>query len=229
MSDKWFVRRGEKVFGPVDSAKIKSLATTGQINESTQVAQQASGPWVNAGTIRGLFTATPPASTSPGSAAVPPPPMPPPPTTTAATAAKPKPWFRRWYAMFLLYPFLLFCGCGLVIPLVVPKETLERWDAEAAERRAERVKQDKKADTERDAVAIARKRGEDAGHQAGFLWAKLGKRMPDNNALHATAAVEAAEKIPSNTALIGSGSDEERLAYARGWVAQFSVGYKKAN
>jgi hypothetical protein len=222
MPGQWFLRREDKVLGPVDSAKLKSLATSGQINESTQVAQQATGPWVNAGTIRGLFTATAPAATSPGPATVPPPPTPPP------VAAQPKPWFRRWYAMFLLYPFLAFMGCGIVVQLVVPKETRDRWDAEAAERRAEFTERNKRADAERSAVAIARKRGEDAGHQAGFLWAKIGKRMPDNNALHATAAVEAAEKIPSNTALIGSGSDEERLEYARGWVSQFSVGYDKA-
>jgi hypothetical protein len=225
MPGQWFVRRGEKVFGPVDSAKLKSLAASGQINESTQVAQQAIGPWVNASKIRGLFTASQSAAESPGPAN----PLPPPtPAETAPTVAKPKPWFRQWYAMFLLYPVLAIMGCGIVVQLVVPKETLERWDAEAAERRAKRTQEANTAKAERNAVAIARKRGEDAGHQAGFLWGKLGKRIPDNNALHAAAAVEADEKIPSNTALIGSGSDEERLAYARGWVSQFSVGYNKA-
>jgi hypothetical protein len=89
---KWFVQSGDKILGPLNSAELKSLATTGQINESTQVAQQESGPWRNAARIRGLFTANPPNMQAPTTATVPPNPMPAaqqsPPTETAR---QPKP------------------------------------------------------------------------------------------------------------------------------------------
>ena len=127
-----------------------------------------------------------------------------------------------------MYPFLTFIGCGIAIQLIVPQETRERWKAEAGERARIRAEQKAESDAASKAEAKARRRGELAGHQSGFLWAKLGKLLPDNDALHAAAAVEADKAIPSNTAIIGSGSHEERIAYARGWVAQFSVGYRKA-
>lgn len=76
MAKQWFVQSEDKIVGPLDSAQLKSLATTGQINESTQVAQQKSGPWVNAHKVRGLCNTTPPAVPSPTAAAAPPDPTP---------------------------------------------------------------------------------------------------------------------------------------------------------
>jgi hypothetical protein len=78
-------------------------------------------------------------------------------------------------------------------------------------------------------LARARKRGEDDGHQMGFLWAKVGKKEPDKTALTYAASEEAEKKIPSNTAMQGSGTDAERREYVKGFVSEFGVGYRKAN
>jgi hypothetical protein len=218
----WFVRGGGKVYGPLDSARLKQLVIDGKIDESTEVAQAAAGPWYPAGSVKGLF----PQSAIGQNISHSPPPSP----VAATSAAVPKRgWYRRWWAIFLVYPFLAFVGCGVVIQLTVPKETLAKWRVEADERNRKRA--DKQA-ADRVNIAktpAARARGEEAGHQAGFLWAKVGKRKPERVVLEAAAALEAEKAIPSNKALVGSGSDEERLAYARGYAAAFSVGYDKAN
>jgi hypothetical protein len=57
MAALWFVRGGGKVYGPLDSARLKQLAAEGKINEGTDVAQNQSGPWYPAGKVRGLFDA----------------------------------------------------------------------------------------------------------------------------------------------------------------------------
>lgn len=64
MAAMWFVRGGGKVYGPLDSNRLKQLAAEGKINEATEVAQNQAGPWHPAGKVRGLFdtpTATTPA------------------------------------------------------------------------------------------------------------------------------------------------------------------------
>jgi hypothetical protein len=92
MAKQWFVRRGDKVFGPFHSAKLKALATNGQVTQSTQVGLQESGPWVNADKVRGLFTTTAPAEPPPASGSVPPNPMPDAEQTPVkATPADPEP------------------------------------------------------------------------------------------------------------------------------------------
>jgi hypothetical protein len=203
MPSEWFVRRGDKVLGPVDSGKLKSLATSGQINQSTQIAQQAAGPWVNAGTIRGLFGTSPPAVQSPGRATVPPPLMPTQPSTAVATAAKPKPWFRRWYAFFVLYPFLAVMGLGLAIQIVVPKETLERWDAESKERSEKRDAQRQADAKERDQKRAAQQNSKQPnegtqriaqhGFQVGFMAASGGLQKPTSDQVDALCRRAAAE------------------------------------
>jgi membrane protein YdbS with pleckstrin-like domain len=61
MASEWFVRGGGKVYGPLDSSKLRQLVADGKINESTDVSQSQSGPWSPAGKVRGLFgNATPP-------------------------------------------------------------------------------------------------------------------------------------------------------------------------
>lgn len=75
----------------------------------------------------------------------------------------------------------------------------------------------------------ARQRGEDDGHQAGFLMARLGKKEPDSERLAAAAAKQAEGAIPSNTAVVGSRTDEERREYVEGFVSQFGIGYRKAD
>ena len=63
MASSWFVRGGGKVYGPLDSAKLKQLVVEGKINESTEIAQSQAGPWLPASRVRGLFDA--PAYTPP--------------------------------------------------------------------------------------------------------------------------------------------------------------------
>ena len=59
MASIWFVRGGRKVYGPLDSAKLKQLAAAGKIDQTTKVAQNQNGPWVPAGKVKGLFEAPP--------------------------------------------------------------------------------------------------------------------------------------------------------------------------
>lgn len=53
----FYVRVAGKVHGPLDSAKIKQLATSGKINEATEISQTANGPFVPAAKVKGLFAA----------------------------------------------------------------------------------------------------------------------------------------------------------------------------
>lgn len=54
MASIWFVRCGGKVYGPLDSAKLKQLAAAGKIVANTDVAQSQDGPWFAAGKVKGL-------------------------------------------------------------------------------------------------------------------------------------------------------------------------------
>src|SRR5262245_22912459 len=55
----WYVRRGEKVIGPVDSAKLKELAATGKLLPTDELAKDAAGPWTEARRTS-LFSKRPP-------------------------------------------------------------------------------------------------------------------------------------------------------------------------
>jgi hypothetical protein len=44
----WYVRRGESVIGPIDSAKLSQLVTDGRLLPSDQLAKDAAGPWTEA-------------------------------------------------------------------------------------------------------------------------------------------------------------------------------------
>jgi hypothetical protein len=221
-TNQWFVRGGGKVYGPLDAARLKQLASEGKVDRKTDIATNAAGPWQPAGNVKGLF---PQASTNEADkAATPPAPV----AAAIATSAKPR-WYRQWWAIFVVYPILALFGCGVVIQLTVPKETLDRWKAEADERGRKQAEKRAAEKTTSAKVTMARARGEDAGHQAGFLWARVGKRKPERSVLEAAAALEAEKAIPSNTALNNSGSDAERQAYARGYSRTFSEGYDKAN
>jgi hypothetical protein len=57
MPSQWFVRGGGNVYGPLDDARLRRLVVEGKINETTDVATQASGPWHPAARVRGLFLA----------------------------------------------------------------------------------------------------------------------------------------------------------------------------
>ena len=44
----WYVRRGEKVIGPVDLAKLRESAAAGKLLPTDQLAKDAAGPWTEA-------------------------------------------------------------------------------------------------------------------------------------------------------------------------------------
>jgi len=55
MASNWYVKKGEKVLGPLDSPRLKQLAADKKIGPQTQVAQSSTGPWVSASRVNGLF------------------------------------------------------------------------------------------------------------------------------------------------------------------------------
>lgn len=56
MASGWFVRQGEKTFGPFDAAQIRKLAESRKITPKTQLSQRSDGPWVLAESVKGLFS-----------------------------------------------------------------------------------------------------------------------------------------------------------------------------
>jgi hypothetical protein len=211
MSAQWFVRAGGKVFGPFDSARLKSLVAEGKINKVTEIAQSSNGPWGSAGNVKGLF-AGPAAS---------PPPAPidaaviPSEEGTPRKTLKPRPWYRRRWATFVLFPFLAFMACGILIQLTVPKETLDRWKAEAEERR------------QKQAAAPSQKNGTKGdktppGFTMGFLTgamaARDGARKPSADEVDAMARRSATE----NTV-----AERERGAWIANFKTAFWMGWRK--
>ena len=62
MPQEWFVRRGDKVRGPLTSEEMKQLVAKGILARSDMVRKSENSDWQNAGTIKGLFvpeTSTP--------------------------------------------------------------------------------------------------------------------------------------------------------------------------
>jgi hypothetical protein len=57
MSKQWFVRRGDKIRGPLTSAEVKQLVSKGILREADMVRQSENSDWREAGTIKGLFDA----------------------------------------------------------------------------------------------------------------------------------------------------------------------------
>ena len=213
MPVQWFVRGGGKVFGPLDSAKLKSLVAEGKIQKATEIAQSSNGPWHSAGNVKGLFAA----------AAVPPSPLPlpidaaviPSQEATPSKTLQLRPWYRRWWATFVLFPFLAFMGCGIVIQLTVPKETLDRWKARAEEHR------------QKQAVAPSQKNGTKGdksppGFTMGFLTgamaARGGARKPSADEVDAMARRSATE----NTV-----AERERGAWIANFETAFWMGWRK--
>ena len=45
----WYVRRGEKVLGPVDLERLKESVAAGKLLPTDQLAKDAAGPWTEAG------------------------------------------------------------------------------------------------------------------------------------------------------------------------------------
>lgn len=74
MARSWFVRGNGKVYGPLNDAKLKQLASESKIDASTEIALTADGPWFPAHKVGGLFSGKP---------AQAPPPAPPGPATVS--------------------------------------------------------------------------------------------------------------------------------------------------
>lgn len=55
MVKEWFVRRGEKIVGPLTGAKLKELGQAKRIAPTDQVGNSSNGPWSTASNVKGLF------------------------------------------------------------------------------------------------------------------------------------------------------------------------------
>lgn len=79
----WYVRRGEKVVGPVELPKLKELAAAGRIVPTDLLAKDVAGPWTKAGKTT-LFA-------KPSSKPLPVPAVPPDPPATTIVRVKQSP------------------------------------------------------------------------------------------------------------------------------------------
>ena len=52
-----FIRDAERVYGPYSPARIKQLAAAGRITPSWWIGKDKEGPWMEAGKVKGLFSA----------------------------------------------------------------------------------------------------------------------------------------------------------------------------
>jgi hypothetical protein len=201
MASEWFVRGGGKVYGPLDPAKLKQLAADGKIGPQTEVAKAATGPWHPASKVGGLFPDAAPSASTPLSA-------------EAASSPPARRWYRRWWAVLVLYPFLAFMGCGIVIQLVVPKETLDRWKAEAEENSHKRAEQRSKDSKDSKDVHP----GFTAGFMTGAIAARNGATKPSSAQLNAIARRAATE---ANVA------EKDRSYWIYQFELAFPMGWKK--
>lgn len=213
MASQWFVRSGGKVNGPLDSAKLKALVSAGKINRDTEVSQANNGPWHPAGSVRGLFSAES-STTTPNQG---PPASPPPPPAGPRTPPQSKRWYRRWWATFVLFPFLGFLTLGTVIQLTVPKETLDQWKAEAEERRQKRAEEGGAA-TAKSPTGKNTPPGFTMGFMTGALSARDGARKPSADDLDAIARRSATQ---NNVA------ENERSAWIGNFKTAFWMGWRK--
>jgi hypothetical protein len=60
-SARWFLARNKQRLGPYSSSQLKQLADEGNIIPDDMILKEGRQKWVNAGTVKGLFTANPPA------------------------------------------------------------------------------------------------------------------------------------------------------------------------
>ena len=55
MAREWYVRIGGKELGPLSSAALKQFVADGEVTPETPVKPEASGSWVAASQVKGLF------------------------------------------------------------------------------------------------------------------------------------------------------------------------------
>jgi len=221
MANQWFIRSGEKVYGPMDAANLKNLATSGKITKTTEVAQAKDGPWHRAAIVKGLF---------PNDSVVPTPPAPPgaaiapaasvqTPISTITARFHPKHWYRRWWAKWIVIPFLAVMALGLVIQLTVPQETLDRWEAEAKERQRQReASRPAPKPPAKDSKSKESPPGFTFGFLTGAVSARDGARKPSSDELDAIARRAATQNnVPEN----------ERSLWIHNFKQAFWMGWRK--
>lgn len=59
----WYIRRGEKIVGPVEQSKLQELVATGRLLPTDQLAKEIAGPWNEAGRTT-LFAKPKPSTTA---------------------------------------------------------------------------------------------------------------------------------------------------------------------
>lgn len=223
LANQWFVRASGKIYGPLDGAKLKTLATAEKITRATEVAQTKDGPWHLAANVKGLF---------PNDAIVPPQSLPAAPVdqrkaetqsstllTEAAARLHPKRWYRRWWAKWIVLPFLAVMAFGLVIQLVVPQETLDRWEAEGKERQRQReANRAAQPKTATDSKPKESTPGVAMGYMTGALSARDGARKPSSDELDAVARRAATQ---NNIA------ESQRGAWIYNFKTAFWMGWRK--
>ncbi|MBM4128246.1 MAG: DUF4339 domain-containing protein [Nitrospira sp.] len=72
MSEEWYYTTGGQQGGPVSTAQLKQLASSGQLSQTDTVWKQGMADWVPAGKLKGLFVATNPYTPPPSPPAPPP-------------------------------------------------------------------------------------------------------------------------------------------------------------
>jgi len=58
MAHDWYVKRGDKKYGPFTSAQLKRLANEGKVSPSTEVRLGENSDWSQASRVKGLFAAS---------------------------------------------------------------------------------------------------------------------------------------------------------------------------
>src|SRR5687768_10186395 len=66
MSDRWYVSRGQKKFGPFTAAQMRQLVASGKLKRADAITREGLGRWIRAETVKGLFDNAPPASRGKG-------------------------------------------------------------------------------------------------------------------------------------------------------------------
>lgn len=121
MPKDWFVRQDGKIFGPFPSDRLKTMASEGRIDITSEVANENNGPWHPVMKLKGL--------TFPSANAIPVSPEMPPPRPQAFSNPAPLPipksnssheqdiWTGRPSQITNIKTFIL---CGLFFWLVIP-------------------------------------------------------------------------------------------------------------
>src|SRR5262245_60801023 len=92
----WYVRRGEKVIGPVELSQLKEAAASGKVLPTELLAKDAAGPWTQANKTtlfakpKGTFTPLVPGAAAQQQQPQPPPAQEPPTVTAEGQPDKPK-------------------------------------------------------------------------------------------------------------------------------------------